>query len=237
MPEELEIEKDVLLEVPVEETEIKPPVKIDIAAWRPKTSLGLKVKNGEIKNIDEILENGLPILEPEIVDVLLPEASEDFIFLGQAKGKFGGGARRIFKQTQKKTPEGNKPSFACLAVVGDRKGHVGLGYGKSNDTLPARDKAIRKAKLNLIKIKLGCGSWECKCSDPHSIPYKVEAKSGSVLIYLIPAPKGKGLVCDEELKKVLKLAGIKDIWIQSFGQTKRKLNFVSACFNALKKLK
>ena len=176
------------------------------------------------------------ILEPQIVDILIPQLESDLIHIGQAKGKFGGGKRRPWRQTQKKTAEGNVPSFACMAVVGDKKGHVGLGYGKAKETVPAKQKALAKAKLNLIRIERGCGSFECVCNEKHSIPFAVEGKSGSARIKLIPAPKGTGLVIDSECKKILKLAGIKDIYSKSFGQTKTKFNLAKACMSALKKI-
>lgn len=204
--------------------------------WEPKTDLGKKVKAGEITDIDQILDKGLKILEPEVVDVLLPNADIDLLLIGQSKGKFGGGQRRVFKQTQKKTNEGNKPSFATFAVVGDRNGYVGVGYGKSRETVPAREKAFRQAKLNLIKIRRGCGSWECGCGNPHSIPYKVTGKTGSVEVTLIPAPNGTGLCIEKECAKMLELAGIKDIWSTTKGKTTTKINNVKACFEALKKL-
>ena len=69
--------------------------------WKPKTEMGKKVQAGEIKNINEILDNGLTILEPEIIDSLIQLESE-LLLIGQAKGKFGGGQRRVFRQTQKK---------------------------------------------------------------------------------------------------------------------------------------
>lgn len=204
--------------------------------WIPKTELGKKVKAGEIKNIDEILEKNLKILEPEIVDKLLPELESELINIGQAKGKFGGGKRRPWRQTQKKTAEGNVPKFSCMAVVGDKAGHVGVGYGKAKETVPAKQKALRNAKLNIIKIKRGCGSFDCICNDPHSIPFKVEGKVGSVIIKLMPAPKGTGLVADDECKKLFKLAGIKDIYTKTFGQTRTKINHIKAAMAALKKL-
>lgn len=210
--------------------------EINREAWKPKTKLGAMVKKGEIKEIDEILDRGLNILESEIVDVLLPDAETTLLLIGQAKGKFGGGQRRIFKQTQKKTREGNKPHFATIAVVGDRKGHVGVGYGKSKETVPAREKAIRNAKLNIIKIKCGCGSWSCGCGTQHTIPFKVSGKCGSVDITLMPAPKGKGLVIESECAKIIDLAGIKDILSKTRGSTKTKLNLIYACMDALKKL-
>ncbi|MFC1648995.1 30S ribosomal protein S5 [Nanoarchaeota archaeon] len=206
-----------------------------VADWVPKTALGKKVKAGEIKNIDEILDNGLIILEPEIVDSLV-KLEMDLLLIGQAKGKFGGGQRRVFRQTQKKTKEGNKPQFTTMAVVGDKDGHIGVGLGKAKETVPAREKAIRQAKLNIFKIRRGSGSWESTASEPHSIPFAVEGKCGSVRVHLMPAPKGKGLVCEKEVAKVLALAGIKDIWSKCFGQAKNKVNLIKALEDTLKKL-
>lgn len=175
-------------------------------------------------------------MEPGIVDTLLPGLESDLINIGQAKGKFGGGKRRPWRQTQKKTNEGNVPTFACMTVVGDKNGRVGIGYGKAKETVPAKKKALYDAKQNIIKVNRGCGSFDCTCSEKHSIPFKVEGKCGSVRIKLIPAPKGTGLVADDECKKLLMLAGIKDIYTRTFGQTRTKFNLIKACFFALKKL-
>lgn len=207
-----------------------------ISGWIPKTALGKEVKTDKIKDINEIFERNLRILEPEIVDKLLQNMESDLINIGQAKGKFGGGKSRPWRQTQKKTAEGNVPTFACMAVIGDKAGHVGLGYGKAKETVPAKQKAIRNAKLNLMKIRRGCGSFDCMCNDLHSIPLKVEGKMGSVRIKLMPAPKGTGLAVDDECKKVLKLAGIRDIYSKTFGQTRTKINLIKATIEALKKL-
>ena len=115
--------------VKIEEREIKrksfeekrkEELKTKIASWVPKTKLGKKVKSGEIKEIDYILDNNLKILESEIVDSLL-EVKSDLILIGQSKGKFGGGKRRAWRQTQRKTKEGNIPTFSALAIVGDEK--------------------------------------------------------------------------------------------------------------------
>ena len=223
-----------LEEVIVEE--VKKKDAFEKESWKPKTSLGIRAKKGELAGIDYALDQRIKILEPEIVDALLPNLSTELLMVGQAKGKFGGGQKRIFKQTQKKTAEGNKPNFATFAVVGDENGHVGMGYGKSRETVPAREKAIRQAKLNLIKIKRGCGNWRCGCGDPHTVPFKVSGKAGSVVMTLIPAPKGTGLIIEKECQKILKLAGIKDVWAKAEGQTRSKLNVLYACFSALKKL-
>ncbi|MCK4589270.1 MAG: 30S ribosomal protein S5 [Nanoarchaeota archaeon] len=232
--EELE-EKEIV--EPEKKVEVeKTPTEVLKEGWKPKTELGKKVLSGGITDIDEILDRGKLILEPEIVEVLLPELENDLLLVGQSRGKFGGGQRRIFKQTQKKTPEGNKISFTTYAIVGNNNGYIGLGWGKSNETVPARDKANREAKLSIKKIRRGCGSWLCGCKNPHSIPFKVKGKSGSVIVELIPAPKGKGLIIEEECGKMLKLAGINDVFCKTTGKTKTKINLVRACFNALKNL-
>jgi small subunit ribosomal protein S5 len=205
-------------------------------AWVPRTELGKKVKSKEITDIDQILAAGKKILEAEIVDTLLPSVEVEFLLVGQAKGKFGGGQRRMFKNTQKKTMEGNKPKFTAVAVVGDRDGHVGIGFGSAKETVPAREKALRQAKLNVIRVRRGIGSWEDRAEQPHSIPFAVEGKCGSCRLRLLPAPKGKGLVVEKEVAKVLALAGVKDIWSKSTGQQRTKMNLVMACEDALRKL-
>jgi len=237
---QLEVEKDTLgpvpdvEEAPVTQAELKP--SFDIAAWQPKTELGRKVKSGEISNVAVVLRAGDQILEAQIVDLLVPNLESDLLWIGQSRGKFGGGQRRLFKQTQKKTPEGNKPSFGTMAVVGNRDGVVGIGYGKSKDTMPAREKALRNAKLNIFMIRRGSGSWESNAREPHSIPFAVQGRCGSVRIKLMPAPKGKGLCIEHNCAKVLELAGVKDVWSKTSGQTRRTRNLVMALVDALQKL-
>lgn len=205
-------------------------------AWKPRTKLGKLVKEGKITDIEEIFDKRYNILESEIINALLPDLEEDLLLIGQAKGKFGGGQRRIFRQTQKKTREGNKIKFTTCAVVGNKNGYVGVGIGESKETVPARDKAKRNARLNIIRIRRGCGSWESDSREANSIPFAVEGKCGSVRLKLMPAPRGKGLCIEKECAKVLTLAGIKDIWSKTKGQTKVKLNLIYALMDALKKL-
>jgi small subunit ribosomal protein S5 len=249
VPEDI-IEEEVTIDVKAEgevvpkealkeEEEIvkeKPKLSFDREAWKPKTDLGRRVKNGEITDMGTVLDMGVPVMETQIVDILLPNCESDLLMIGQSRGKFGGGQRRIFKQTQKKTKEGNKPKFATLAVIGNLDGFVGYGYGKAKETVPAREKALRKAKLGVIKIRRGCGSWECSCGTPHSIPFRVRGACSSVQIDLIPAPKGTGLVVETECKKILRLAGIKDVWARTQGHTTTKMNLIYACMDALRQL-
>ena len=205
-----------------------------ISKWEPKTKLGREVKDGKIKSIDEILDNKKKILESEIVDSLM-EVKSDLVNIGQSKGKFGGGKRRIWRQTQRKTKEGNIPKFSTLAIIGDENGHVGIASGKSKETLPAREKAIKKAKLNIIKIKRDCSGFDCSCDNLHTVPFKITGKAGSVEITLIPASQGTGLVVGRELKKVLRLAGIKDVYSRTSGKKRTTFNLIKACINALEK--
>jgi len=208
----------------------------EVDNWIPKTKLGKMVKNGEIKSIDEIIDKGYDIKEPEIVDILLPNLESDLILIGHQRGKSGGGRRKAYKNTQKVTAEGKRIKFTSLAIVGNRDGYIGMGLGSSNETVPAKAKAIRNAKLNIIRIKRACGSWECACGSPHSIPCKVRGKSGSVIVEIKPAPKGLGLCISSECRKILELAGIKDVWSKTFGKTATRVNLAVACFNALKQI-
>ena len=240
MKQEIPTEKEeigIISEIPATEEQLimeKDIEQTPIQAWSPKTQIGKEVKSGKIKNIDEILLSGKKILEPEIVDSLIT-VEKDLLLVGQSKGKFGGGKRRAWRQTQKKTMEGNIITFSSLAVIGDKNGHVGIGLGKSKETLPSREKAVRLAKLNVIKVNRGCGHFDCSCSEPHSIPYVVEGKCGSVILKLIPAPQGTGLVVSDECKKILKLAAIKDINSYGKGQGRTTINSANACIEALKK--
>jgi small subunit ribosomal protein S5 len=255
VPEELAKLEQTLEKEPEERAQISPASRRDgmrrgrekdpeaerqraLDAWIPKTVLGKAVKAGQEKDFDKILASGRKILEPEIVETLL-RLESDLLLVGQAKGKFGGGKRRAWRQTQKKTMEGNVVTFSAMAVVGDKKGHVGIGYGKSKETLPARAKAARRAKLNIIKIEVGYESPEEKKfgAEPHTVPFIIRGKCGSVRIKLIPAPRGTGLVVGNEIKKILRLAGIKDIYGVSSGQTRTTFNVAKACIDALRKIK
>lgn len=208
----------------------------NLETWVPKTDVGRAVKRGDITNLQSVFDNGLRIVEAEVIDALVPNAEHELLLLGQSKGKFGGGQRRAFKQTQKKTKEGNKPSFTTCAVVGNRNGYVGLGFGKAKETVPAREKAVRAAKLAMISVPRGSGSWQRSGPLQNSLPFTVTGKCGSIEITLMPAPVGTGLVAEKECQKILALAGIKDCWSRMRGKTKTKMNVVKACFDALQQL-
>ena len=202
-------------------------------AWVPKTELGRQVKAGDIKSIDEILEKGTKIIEPEVVDLLLPGLRTELIQIGQAKGKFGGGQRRPFKRTQKKIREGARNKYTYLTVIGNGDGYIGIGKGSSRESLMARQRSLANAKRNITRIFRGCGDWECGCRTTHSLPFVVKGKSGSITVVLKPAPRGTGLVIGDEGKRILKLVGITDAWSETYGETRTRINFAYAVFNAL----
>jgi len=190
--------------------------------WEPRTKLGKLVKDGQITDIHEIFRKGYQVKEPEIVDILLPETNlrENQEVLDIAL-------------TVRMTDSGRRIRFRVLAAVGNRDGYVGLGIGHGREVGIAIRKAITYAKMNIIEIKRGCGSWECRCRRPHSIPFAVEGKEGSVRVKLMPGPRGLGLVIGDVGKKILSLAGVQDVWSQTLGETRTTVNFAKAVFNAL----
>lgn len=233
-----EIEKiPVAEEVPAVPEEIVGVVKpTPLEKWQPRTSIGKAVFEGKIKTIDEVLQTGKPIREPEIIDKLVPNLKNELILIGGRTGK-GGGIQRIpVRITAAMHKSGRRFSTSAFVVVGDEDGLVGIGQGKAHETRDAIAKAIQRAKLNLIRIKRGCGSWECGCGASHSIPHKITGKSGSVRVEIIPGPKGLGLVTNDEAKKILRLAGVRDVWVRTFGNTSMRINLIQAVFNALKNL-
>jgi len=232
MPEEEEKkEEEKKKEAVVEAPEIRPE-----EVWKPKTSLGKKVLSGEITDIEQILKSGEKIIEPEIVDRLVPNLKSEVILIGGRRGKGGGIERIPIKITAKMHRSGRRFRMNAFLVVGNEDGLVGIGKSSAPEARDAINKAVQKAKLSIVKIRRGCGSWECGCGGGHSVPFKTKGKSGSVRVVLMPAPKGVGLVADDESKKILKLAGIKDVWIKTFGNTRMRINLISAIFDALKKL-
>ncbi len=191
----------------------------DEVEWVPRTRLGKMVKEGKIKSISEVLGTRMPIRESGIVDTLLPNLEDEVIEI---------------KMVQKMSDSGRKVKFAATVVIGNKDGYVGMGHGKARETGDAIEKAIVNAKINVVEIKRGCGSWECGCGRSHTLPFGVMGKSGSVRVYLKPAPQGVGLAIGDIPKKVLTIAGIQDTWGFSEGHTKSTVNFAFATFNALK---
>lgn len=195
-------------------------IMMEPEAWIPKTKIGKMVYEGEIKDIMEILLLGVPIKEPEIVDFLLGDSIKAEVV--------------DTALVQRMTDSGRRNKIRVTVVVGNEDGIIGIGMGKAREFLRAREIAERNAKMNIIYVRRGCGSWECGCGTPHSVPFTVRGKTSSVEVWLKPAPRGVGLVAADTIKPVLRLAGIKDVWTFSRGHTKTTYNFVMATFEALK---
>jgi small subunit ribosomal protein S5 len=132
--------------------------------WEPKTTVGKLVKEGTINSIYQLYSLNLPILEPEIVDILVPNLKNEVVYVSIV---------------QKQTDAGEQSRFKVAVIVGNEDGLVGIGTAKAKQLRFAIDKAIEDAKLKIIPVNRGCGSWECSCNRPHSIPFKVVGKSGS----------------------------------------------------------
>jgi small subunit ribosomal protein S5 len=186
--------------------------------WVPQTRLGKRVADGEVDSMQEALNAGLPLKEPEIVDQLVPDLEDEVLDINMV---------------QRMTDSGRRVKFRCVVVVGNRDGLVGYAEGRDDQVGGAIQKAIEIGKLNLIDISRGCGSWECGCGRPHTVALRTTGKAGSVEVELRPAPRGLGLAGGETVRKVLELAGIEDIWTRSSGNTRTTVNFAKATFNAL----
>ena len=148
---------------------------------------------GEIVSYEQALASGLPIREVQVVDALLPGLEDDVIKVNMV---------------QRMTDSGRRVRFNVMACVGNRDGYVGLGMAKAKEVATAIRKAITAAKLNLISVQRGNGSWESSPGPGNTVPFKVNGRAASTRVTLMPAAKGKGLVIGQTGKSVLQLAGI-----------------------------
>lgn len=121
---------------------------------------------------------------------------------------------------------GRRLRFRATVVIGDRKGRVGIGVGKSTEVIGAIKKAIAKAKRTIIRVPLF-----------HStIPHDIKIKHKSSKILMLPASEGTGIIAGGAVRKVVELAGIKNILSKSFGTNNRVVN-TQATFKALSLLR
>jgi len=116
-------------------------------------------------------------------------------------------------------------SFGALVVAGDRKGNIGIGYGKANEVPPAVEKATKDARKQMFRVNL----------KGTTIPHIVKGTSGASSVVLVPARPGTGVTAGKSVRPCVELAGITDILTKAFGSTSPK-NLVKATIAALKQL-
>ena len=127
--------------------------------WVPKTELGRKVHSGEITTMGRRAAHaGCRCGRPQIVDKLLPMLHDEVLDVNMV---------------QRMTDSGRRFKFAVTVVVGNGDGYVGLGRAKGREVGPTIRRAIDRAKLTIIEVYRGCGSWECGCGRPHTVPFQV----------------------------------------------------------------
>ena len=129
-------------------------------------------------------------------------------------------------RVSKKTKGGNRFSFSVLVVVGDKKGRVGVGLGKSPTVANAVAKGVNYAKKHLIRVPL----------KGTTIPRRVWVKRGAAKLLLKPAPPGSGVIAGGSVRVVVEAAGITDISSKILG-TKNKASNVYATLEALRQFK
>ena len=116
-------------------------------------------------------------------------------------------------------------SFGALVVAGDRKGNIGIGYGKANEVPPAVEKATKDARKQMFKVNL----------KGTTIPHQVTGRSGASTVILVPARPGTGVTAGKSVRPCVELTGITDILTKAYGSTSPK-NLVKATMAALRQL-
>ena len=121
---------------------------------------------------------------------------------------------------------GRRFSFSALAVLGDGKGHIGVGFGKANEVPDAIDKSKEDAKKNLYKINLR----------KNTIPHEVIGRFKSSTVILKPASPGTGIIAGASVRAVLERAGVSDILTKAQG-SRNPINLVKATLDGLLQLR
>ena len=121
---------------------------------------------------------------------------------------------------------GRRMSFSAVIVVGDRKGRVGLGFGKANEVSEAIRKGTEAAHRNIVTITM----------KDKTIPHEVTGQCDGGRVLLKPASEGTGVIAGGGMRAVLEMAGVRDVLGKSQG-SKNRLNVVKATLDALSKLR
>ncbi|CAM1342055.1 30S ribosomal protein S5 [Tenacibaculum amylolyticum] len=132
------------------------------------------------------------------------------------------GVQRVTKVTK----GGRAFGFSAIVVVGDGKGVVGHGLGKSKDVSSAIAKAVEDAKKNLVRIPLLDGT----------LPHEQKGKFGGAKVFIKPASHGTGVIAGGAVRAVLESVGVHDVLSKSQGSSNPH-NVVKATFDALLQLR
>eukprot|EP00798_Chlamydomonas_sp_ICE-L_P011919 gene11919-15021_t len=186
--------------------------------WVPATKLGRLVQQGKIKSLEQIYLFSMPVKEYQIIDYFLGATLKDEVMQ--------------IMSVQKQTRAGAINRFKAFVIVGDHNGHCGLGVKCSKEVATAIRGSIILAKMACIPVRRGY--WGNKIGKVHTVPTKITGKCGSVVVRLVPAPRGAGIVAARVPKKVLQMAGIDDCYTASRGHRRTLGNFVKATFAALR---
>lgn len=112
------------------------------------------------------------------------------------------------KRISKTTKGGRSMRFSVLVVVGNKKGSVGFGIGKSIEIPTAIKKAIKNAHKNLVQVRV---------TKRGTIYHENVGKAGAAQVLLKPAPKGTGIIAGGSIRDVVELVGLHDIYTKSLG--------------------
>lgn len=116
--------------------------------------------------------------------------------------------------------------FTALTVVGDGKGKIGFGRGKSKEVPTAIQKAMEQARRNMIQVDL---------KDGHTLQHPINARHGASKVYMQPASEGTGIIAGGAMRAVFEVLGVQNVLAKSVGST-NPINIVRATINGLKQM-
>lgn len=187
---------------------------------QPKSIVGILAKNNKIDNVKSIFADSRQMREHFIASKIMPNYTEE---------------KLATKPVQKQTRSGQSTKIKVTVAIGNQNGLVGVASGRGADNPAAMQSALAKCTRKVVCVRSGYWGEENSTNKPHTVPFKVTGKCGSVRVRLLPAPPGRSIVANKNHTKILKLAGYEDVSVTSRGSTSTTENHVKALLNALEK--